>query len=138
MFKNIFKKKKEKEIYEMETDELQKMLDDINYLVLKEFFGEKRFNDLLKLNFLDRRKKELEMIEEMSNSVKKIKIELADPKVIHNIEKLLMRFDINKHQYNSLERKIIMDSIFSKINLRNFIEDEIFKRNKKLIEYQKS
>lgn len=115
----------------MKISELCEIIDHINSHRLRKFFGEKRYSELSQLNYKEKRKRELEMIEDMRDSVKKIKVELSDPKVIQSIQKLLEKYDLNQHQYGTLERKLSMDMILNDILTRNSAEDEIFKRGKK-------
>ena len=134
MFKiELFKKEEkeipEKDITEMDFNELQKVIVDINNLFLKNFFGEKRHAELSELNSKERRKRELEMIKDMSFSITVIHAGLGDPSIIYSKKDLMAKFDLTEYQYKYLRRKVSMDDVFRRINARNLAEEELEKRS---------
>lgn len=115
--KNFFKKmvklfkKEEKSISKLKYPELIKIKDDTEK-ILKKFFGERRFAEIVKLSSPEKQKKKaLSLIEEMNIALKNLEKELENAKDILSLRELREKYGLSHHAHTVLKKSICMDGL---------------------------
>lgn len=135
--KNFFKKmvklfkKEEKSISELKYPELIKIKDDTEK-ILKKFFGERRFAEIVKFSSTEKQKKKaLSLIEEMNIALKNLEKELENAKDILSLRELREKYGLSLHAHTVLKKSICMDGLERDLDIYCEIINELKIRREK-------